>query len=899
MKSAKTAPPARPNHFAFPLLLAIVLAVLFCKSFLPDYVHFSNDGPLGQQNAAYSRFPGTLTGTWSDQNDIGVNGGAATPDFSALMGWILGPVNDAKFLAPIALFVLGMGAWTFFRQLKLSPLAATLGALATTLNGSYFGNACWGTFPQQIAMAAVLFAMALVMANSDETPRPIRWTRLALAGMAVGFSVMEGADNGAIFSLFVAAYVFFESVIVENAPGLQRIGRGIGRVAVIAIFAAFISWQTVNTLVETYIVGAAGTGQGKSTGTSLRDWDWATQWSLPKKETLGIFVPGLFGYRMNTPTDMMDFLQDYYKGGEYWGGVGRSPEIDRFFDRGAQGSPPDGLMRFGYAGYYCGILVALVALFAIAQSFRRQSPMFSPFQRHLIWFWSVAMIIALLLAWGRFAPFYHFIYILPYFSTIRNPVKFMAIFYLGMVIIFAYGIDGLSRRYMPAQAPANKSASWLTQFKNWRTTIRGFDRNWSLFCVGAFVVSVLAWLVYFSQKGALIRYLQKVGFDGDTGKDIATFSIGQGAWFLLFFAAAIVLVILVLAGVFAGQRAKVGGYLLVAFLLADMGRADLPWIIHWNYKQKYASNSIIDILRDKPYEHRVADLPPSNSLFEELYRIEWMQHHFPYYNIQCLDIIQQPRMSADLMAYDMALAPTTPDAAYLLARHWQLTNTRYLLGPVGYLDSLNDQLDPTQRRFRIVQRFGVQPKPGIERPTELEQLTAVPDENGDYALFEFTGALPRVKLYSTWEVNTNDEATLKTLTSANFDPQKTVLVSNPLPAGVPADSSGDNSGTVDFTSYSPKDIVFSAQATVPSILLLNDRFDPNWSVTVDGKPAPLLRCNYIMRGVYLMPGSHTVEFQFSFPHKPLYVTLTAMGTGILLCGFLYFSTRKAQLAAKK
>jgi len=47
----------------------------------------------------------------------------------------------------------------------------------------------------------------------------------------------------------------------------------------------------------------------------------------------------------------------------------------------------------------------------------------------------------------------------------------------------------------------------------------------------------------------------------------------------------------------------------------------------------------------------------------------------------------------------------------MYARRWQLTNTRYLLGPAGFLDGLNEQLDPLQHRFRIVQRFDVLPKP--------------------------------------------------------------------------------------------------------------------------------------------------------------------------------------------
>ena len=42
-----------------------------------------------------------------------------------------------------------------------------------------------------------------------------------------------------------------------------------------------------------------------------------------------------------------------------------------------------------------------------------------------------------------------------------------------------------------------------------------------------------------------------------------------------------------------------------------------------------------------------------------------------------------------------------------------------------------------------------------------------------------------------------------------------------------------------------------ANATTPAVLLLNDRITPEWRVWVDQKPAPLLRCNYLMRGVYL------------------------------------------------
>jgi uncharacterized membrane protein YfhO len=84
----------------------------------------------------------------------------------------------------------------------------------------------------------------------------------------------------------------------------------------------------------------------------------------------------------------------------------------------------------------------------------------------------------------------------------------------------------------------------------------------------------------------------------------------------------------------------------------------------------------------------------------------------------------------------------------------------------------------------------------------------------------------------------------------------------------------------------------TAQAATPAVLLLNDKYDSDWRVTVDGQPAGLLRCNFFMRGVYLPPGPHTVKFDFRLPNKPLYVTLTALGLGLLLGGYLFAATRR-------
>jgi hypothetical protein len=273
-----------------------------------------------------------------------------------------------------------------------------------------------------------------------------------------------------------------------------------------------------------------------------------------------------------------------------------------------------------------------------------------------------------------------------------------------------------------------------------------------------------------------------------------------------------------------------------------------------------------------------------------------------------------PRYPEDLLAFENALQPRTmADMSRVIVRRWELTNTRYLLGAAVFLDLLNQGFDPGHQRFRIAERFNVLPKPGIVHPTKLTELTAVPVTNGNFALFEFTGALPRAKLYSNWQmaiedqaaVNelrtntlsaadaevlkqgaTNDFLTLQKLTSPSFDPEKTVLLSEPLSARANAAASNQPPGKVEFASYEPKDIVLKAEASAPSVLLLNDRYDPNWKVTVDGKPEKLLRCNYLMRGVYLPAGSHQVQFVFQPPMRMFYVSLIAVVTGLLLCGLL-------------
>jgi hypothetical protein len=221
-------------------------------------------------------------------------------------------------------------------------------------------------------------------------------------------------------------------------------------------------------------------------------------------------------------------------------------------------------------------------------------------------------------------------------------------------------------------------------------------------------------------------------------------------------------------------------------------------------------------------------------------------------------------------------------------RLWKLTNTRYLLAAATLLPTLNQIGDPQHHSFQIVKRFNLVPKSGLGAVEDAGDLTPQINDKGNCALIENTNVLPRAKLFSYW-LTPNDQTAQQVLTSPQWDPAQSVLVSSDTPLPPPSAASGSDPGAVSITTYHPKDITLHASAKTPAVLLYNDRTSSDWRVWVDGKQSQLLRCNYIMRGVFVPIGEHTVEFRYEPTLVPLCVTLSAFVAGILIAAYLIWS----------
>jgi len=862
----------RPLLWAWAILM-LAVGTIFWKSLRPEFALFSNDAPLGVLHSDAGRLPDGFFGFWQDLNWVGSVTIGATPNLTQILGTIVNsPLFVAKFYVPLSLVFLGLSCWFFVRRLGFRSEVAILSGIAAALASNPVSYACWGLPAKAFSLGFTLLALA-GLAGRDTGWR--RWLSIAAAGLATGLNVSEGGDIGAILSLYVAAFLVWQCW-TESIETPRKLWNAAMRLTAVVVFAGWIAAHAIHALVSTQIVAVSGMSQTRES--EAQRWQFATAISLPPVESLRIVVPGLFGYRMDSPD-----------GGAYWGAVG--------FDGTSKG-------RWSGAGEYAGILVVLVASYAAATSLRKKQSPYSEQERRMVWFWVAVATGSLALSWGHFAPFYRIFFAIPYLSTIRIPSKFLHVMHLALWVLFAYGLEAIARGSLASGK--ERLGGWKDQFATWRKTAAPGEVNWVFGAVACFAIAAVGALNYAGGAAELKSHLRGIEFQMGPPAT-AEFSIGEAWKALGFFAISLALVGGMITGFFNGTRARIGWMLLGTVLVVDLYRANTPWVKYYDWVTRYQSNPVLDLLKDKPWEQRVtAFLDPhrqgplvggESTLSWTYLQKEWLENQFQYFNIQSLDISQMPRVPELETAYFGALGLLDNQSNLpLVGRLWQLTNTRYILGSKEVVDQLNGMVDPVQKRIRLKMPFGLGLKPGVTPPNAstatadmVQLLTATASETGPFAVLEFTGALPRAKFYTDWQTGLSDAQTLQQLRAADWDPARQVLVSEKIAGTTPSPSSATSEASI--TQYAPKHITVKTRSTAPGILLLNDRWHPDWKVTVDGQSTPLLRANFLMRGVSVAAGEHTVEYRFDPPHQTLWVSLAAVATGLLLVGILILAPK--------
>ncbi|MCP5097389.1 MAG: YfhO family protein, partial [Chloroflexi bacterium] len=134
----------------------------------------------------------------------------------------------------------------------------------------------------------------------------------------------------------------------------------------------------------------------------------------------------------------------------------------------------------------------------------------------------------------------------------------------------------------------------------------------------------------------------------------------------------------------------------------------------------------------------------------------------------------------------------------------------------------------------------------------------------DIWIYENRNVLPRA--FMVHHVVQQDEAdVLETLHSADFNWHHSAIMTDSLPAAHQAQLSDKPIRTdsqVVIQNYQGQTIDIFVETPTAGMVVLSDTYYPGWKATVDGKPTPIHQVDHTLRGIFVPPGAHQIQFTF-------------------------------------
>ncbi len=183
-----------------------------------------------------------------------------------------------------------------------------------------------------------------------------------------------------------------------------------------------------------------------------------------------------------------------------------------------------------------------------------------------------------------------------------------------------------------------------------------------------------------------------------------------------------------------------------------------------------------------------------------------------------------------------------------------------------------------------------------------EQMTYV-SENGDSIRVPLSnGIMPGMEVYFVSDRNGNTnlvpKQTLDLDTARSFIPLVKIELADRFEPAIDAIMIQDQAksltsknftgeGQINSVSYKPNHITYESDSKDKQLAVFSEIYYPDgWKAFVDGKEQTILKVDYLLRGLELAPGKHTIEFKFDLPKIHRSNTLAMAGTGVLFLMFV-------------
>ncbi len=503
------------------------------------------------------------------------------------------------------------------------------------------------------------------------------------------------------------------------------------------------------------------------------------------------------------PAELPDLIAPGYTGWKT--GAATGPYWGRVGQSAEWEDTGKGFRNFRLDSLYLGIIPVILALLGFFVSIRRKGD-------RVFLFWGVMALAALLLSFGKYSPVYRLFYELPLVGNIRAPIKFLHNFQIMVGILAAFGLNRLIDLQDEGKTGLGKGLM-----------------------LGAGVLAVL--MLIFSMTPDGFSFKSEFSEWGKLAT-VITENISR-AWMH----ATLLSLILSATGWAIWKKKQVVMQVLMVVLISTIVFDSIYLTSHYfnavDLGRMKKGNVVINYLVENQGDERVCFIE-QNGVYNS-----WLGLDAMYHGINTFNIWQMPRMPDD---YKELLGTVGRNQIRL----WQIASVKLLTAPVGILQQFA-QNPPLGSMFEPVMFYRF-----LMRNDELHVLPLEkPSQQGDQVLLRFKAHVPRFALFTDWDFVPIDEHCTQ-LVAHRFNPLKTVLVDREV-AGI--QSEGRFRKVDATTSY--RDAVIHTREDQSGILQFTQRYAPGWSVTVDGEPADLLRCNFISMGVFLQAGEHEIIFKYN------------------------------------
>jgi hypothetical protein len=184
-----------------------------------------------------------------------------------------------------------------------------------------------------------------------------------------------------------------------------------------------------------------------------------------------------------------------------------------------------------------------------------------------------------------------------------------------------------------------------------------------------------------------------------------------------------------------------------------------------------------------------------------------------------------------------------------------LLNVRYLLQPAGKSRSFeNEGGHPQRSGWHLVDEKDPHPR-------AYSFLTGGLQELPPYVIYENQDCFPRAFKVSRAIPLADRPHVFDQLKSTDF--RQEVLLEGARIRYSAAIESRRPFIPAKIEEYFPNRVVIATSGDDPGILVLTDLWFPGWNCQVDGKPADVLRANFLFRAVMVPGGNHEVTFLFA------------------------------------